>query len=220
MAAASAVPAKAVLVDYTVTFSGTTQAATGTGTLVLDLPSFPDPTIPYTNLPNPIFSSLTASFGTLTFNLTNSNIAFGGVQGHQPVDATIEPSVDCRHPIDQRSPEGRTVPRALQRGRQCRHLHDRDGQHGRCCPGDIYVERPIHRRGSRTLHLGNDDTGFCRNWLCGISAAQQPRAAQRVSANLGQSRARPPRGGLLSRSPPVTRSLAPQRFRPRVGAVS
>jgi PEP-CTERM motif len=84
IAGASVAPAKAVLVDYTVTFSGSTPAAFGSGTLVLDLPTFPDPSIPYTNLPNSIFSSLSATIGSLVFNLTNSNIAFGGVQGVNP----------------------------------------------------------------------------------------------------------------------------------------
>jgi hypothetical protein len=32
-------------------------------------------------LPNPIFVSLTATIGASSFSLTNTNIAFGGVQG-------------------------------------------------------------------------------------------------------------------------------------------
>jgi hypothetical protein len=84
IAGASVAPAKAVLVDYTVTFSGSTPAASGSGTLILDLPTFPDSSIPYTNLPNSIFSSLSATIGSLDFDLGNSNIAFGGVQGVNP----------------------------------------------------------------------------------------------------------------------------------------
>ena len=37
--------------------------------------------IPWTNLPNSIFSSLSATFGALNFELTSSNIAYGGVAG-------------------------------------------------------------------------------------------------------------------------------------------
>ena len=84
IAGAFVAPAKAVLVDYTITFNGSTPAAIGTGTLVLNLPTFPDPSIPYTGLPNSIFSSLSATIGSLVFNLTNSNIAFGSVQGVNP----------------------------------------------------------------------------------------------------------------------------------------
>lgn len=80
---ASAVPAKAVLVDYNITFSTRTGPA-GSGILVLDLPAFPTASIPWTNLPNPIFSSLSATFGALHFELTNSNIAYGGVAGANP----------------------------------------------------------------------------------------------------------------------------------------
>jgi hypothetical protein len=75
---ASTVPEKAVLVDYTITFSG---GASGAGILVLDLPALPTSSIPWTGLPNPIFSSLSATFGALHFELTNSNVAFGAVQG-------------------------------------------------------------------------------------------------------------------------------------------
>ena len=72
-----------VLVSYTLTFTGSNSNDMGSGTLVLSLPTFPDNNaISYTNLPNSIFSSLTATIGTLpTFTLTDSNIAFGGVQG-------------------------------------------------------------------------------------------------------------------------------------------
>ncbi len=80
--ATSTVPAKAVLVDYGVTFINWSGTSVGTGVLVLDLPSFPTTgPINWTSLPNPIFSSLSATFGTLNFELTNSNIAFGGLQG-------------------------------------------------------------------------------------------------------------------------------------------
>lgn len=75
---ASVVPAKAVLVDYDIVFSG---GASGSGVLVLDLPSLPTASIPWTGLPGPIFSSLSATFGALHFELTNSNIAWGSVQG-------------------------------------------------------------------------------------------------------------------------------------------
>jgi len=75
---ASAVPAKAVLVDYNITFSG---GASGSGILVLDLPALPTISIPWTPLPGPIFSSLSATFGALHFELTNSNIDYGQVQG-------------------------------------------------------------------------------------------------------------------------------------------
>jgi hypothetical protein len=77
-------PAQAsVLVSYNLTFTGSSPSDQGSGTLVLSLPSFPDNnTINFTSLPNSIFSSLTATIGTLpTFNLTDANIAFGGVQG-------------------------------------------------------------------------------------------------------------------------------------------
>jgi len=76
-----AVPAKAVLVDYKIAFSDASGSPTGSGTLVLDLPTFTTAIIPLTNLPNSIFSSLNASFGALDFELTNSNIAFGGLAG-------------------------------------------------------------------------------------------------------------------------------------------
>src|SRR6476661_2949002 len=78
---ASAVPAKAVLVDYKIAFSDASGSPTGSGILVLDLPTFTTAVIPWTNLPNSIFSSLNATFGTLHFELTNSNIAYGGVTG-------------------------------------------------------------------------------------------------------------------------------------------
>jgi PEP-CTERM motif len=74
-------PARAVVVDYAVTFSGASSADDGSGTLVLNLPSLPDASIPFTSLPSPIFSSLTATIGGVSFTLTDSNIAFGGVQG-------------------------------------------------------------------------------------------------------------------------------------------
>jgi hypothetical protein len=74
VAGASAVPAKAVLVDYNITFSNWSGNTTGTGILVLDLPSLPTVSIPTTSLPGPIFSSLSATFGALHFELTNSNI--------------------------------------------------------------------------------------------------------------------------------------------------
>ena len=50
-------PAHAVLVDYTLTFTGLNAAADdGSGTLVLNLPSLPDNnSLGYTNLPNSIF---------------------------------------------------------------------------------------------------------------------------------------------------------------------
>jgi hypothetical protein len=85
-------PAKAsVLVSYTLTFTGANANDDGTGMLVLSLPSFPDNnTIGFTNLPSSIFSSLTAMIGTLpTFTLTNSNIAFGGVQGTSSLSIDI-----------------------------------------------------------------------------------------------------------------------------------
>ncbi|MGA8807478.1 MAG: PEP-CTERM sorting domain-containing protein [Thermoanaerobaculia bacterium] len=78
-----AVPAKAVLVDYKIAFSDAIGNSTGSGILVLDLPTFTTAVIPWTNLPNSIFSSLSATFGTLHFDLTNSNIAFGSVAGVQ-----------------------------------------------------------------------------------------------------------------------------------------
>lgn len=71
-----------VLVDYNLSFTGAAPADIGSGTLVLSLPSFPDNNpIAFTNLPNPIFVSLTATIGASSFSLTNTNIAFGGVQG-------------------------------------------------------------------------------------------------------------------------------------------
>ena len=77
----SAVPAKAVLVDYKIAFSDASGNSTGSGILVLDLPTVTTAFIPWTNLPNSIFSSLSATFGALHFELTNSNIAYGGVAG-------------------------------------------------------------------------------------------------------------------------------------------
>jgi hypothetical protein len=78
----SVVPAKAVLVDYGVTFSSWSGSPVGSGILVLDLPAFPTTAaINWTSLPNPIFSSLSATFGALHFEITGSNVAFGGVNG-------------------------------------------------------------------------------------------------------------------------------------------
>jgi hypothetical protein len=77
----SAVPAKAVLVDYKIAFSDASGNSTGSGILVLDLPTVTTAFIPWTDLPNSIFSSLSATFGALHFELTNSNIAYGGLAG-------------------------------------------------------------------------------------------------------------------------------------------
>ena len=77
----SAVPAKSALVDYKIAFNDASGNPTGSGILVLDLPTVTTAFIPWTNLPNSIFSSLSATFGTLHFELTNSNIAYGGVTG-------------------------------------------------------------------------------------------------------------------------------------------
>jgi hypothetical protein len=76
-------PAHAVLVDYTLTFTGSASADDGTGTLVLNLPSFPDNNaISYTGLPNSVFQSLTVNIGSNpTIILTDSNISGGGIQG-------------------------------------------------------------------------------------------------------------------------------------------
>jgi hypothetical protein len=76
-------PARAtVVIDYALTFTGSSLADDGTGTLVSNLPSLPDNNpINFTSLPNSIFSSLTATIGNSSFTLTNANIAFGGVQG-------------------------------------------------------------------------------------------------------------------------------------------
>src|SRR3954463_12686629 len=82
LSGASVAPAKAVLVDYGVPFSSWSGTPVGSGILVLDLPAFPTTApINWTSLPNPIFSSLSATFGALHFELTNSNVAFGGVNG-------------------------------------------------------------------------------------------------------------------------------------------
>jgi hypothetical protein len=81
VAGVSAMPAKAVLVDYKIAFSDANGSSTGSGILVLDLPTVTTAVIPWTNLPNSIFSSLNATFGALHFKLTSSNIAFGGVAG-------------------------------------------------------------------------------------------------------------------------------------------
>jgi hypothetical protein len=73
------VPARAtIVVDYALTFTGSSLAEDGTGTLVLNLPD--NNPISFTSLPNSIFSSLTATIGNASFTLTNANI-FGGVQG-------------------------------------------------------------------------------------------------------------------------------------------
>ena len=81
VASVSAVPAKAILVDYKISFSDASGSSTGSGILVLDLPTVKTAFIPWTNLPNSIFSNLNATFGTLHFELTNSNIAYGSVAG-------------------------------------------------------------------------------------------------------------------------------------------
>jgi hypothetical protein len=75
-------PARAtVVVDYALTFTGSSLADDGTGTLVLNLQSLPDNNaINFTSLQNSIFSS-TATIGNASFTLTNANIAFGGIQG-------------------------------------------------------------------------------------------------------------------------------------------
>ena len=77
------VPARATfVVDYALTYTGSSLADDGPGTLLLNLPSLPDNNpISFTSLPNSIFSSLTAPIGNAGFTLTNANIAFGGVQG-------------------------------------------------------------------------------------------------------------------------------------------
>jgi hypothetical protein len=77
----SAVPAKSALVDYKIAFSDASGSSTGSGILVLDLPTVTTAFIPWTSFPNSIFSSLSATFGTLHFELTNSNIAYGSVAG-------------------------------------------------------------------------------------------------------------------------------------------
>jgi PEP-CTERM motif len=77
----SAVPAKSALVDYKIAFNDASGNPTGSGILVLDLPTVTTAFIPRTSFPNSIFSSLSATFGTLHFELTNSNIAYGGVTG-------------------------------------------------------------------------------------------------------------------------------------------
>ena len=76
-------PAQAsVLVSYTLTFTGSSPSDQGSGTLVLNLPSFPDnQTINFTSLPNSIFSSFSGTIGGVSFNLTDLNISGGGVQG-------------------------------------------------------------------------------------------------------------------------------------------
>jgi PEP-CTERM motif len=71
-----------VLVSYTLTFTGSSPSDQGSGTLVLNLPSFPDnQTISFTSLPNSIFSSFSGTIGGVSFNLTDLNISGGGVQG-------------------------------------------------------------------------------------------------------------------------------------------
>ena len=81
MACGFSAPAHAVLVDYTLTFTGSSPADIGTGTLVLDLPAFPDNNSLVFKLPNSDFS-LTATIGSFpTFTLTGANISFGFVQG-------------------------------------------------------------------------------------------------------------------------------------------
>jgi hypothetical protein len=102
---ASGLPAPAgasVLVDYNLTFTGPVAADVGTGILALNLPSLPDNNqINFTNLPNSIFSSLTATIGSLSFTLTNANIAFGGIQGTNgsSIDISVTESTAVGDPI-------------------------------------------------------------------------------------------------------------------------
>lgn len=85
-------PARAVVVDYTLTFTGASAADDGSGTLVLNLPSFPDNS-PFNNssLPNTFFSSLTVNIGsTPQITLTNSSTSISSVT----VQGTSSSSID------------------------------------------------------------------------------------------------------------------------------
>src|ERR1700691_1332586 len=94
-------PAHAVLVDYTLTFTGSAPADDGTGTLILNLPSFPDNNaISYTGLPNSIFQSLTVNIGSNpTITLTDSNITGGGIQGNSSSSIDVALTASNTDPI-------------------------------------------------------------------------------------------------------------------------
>jgi hypothetical protein len=82
---ASSPASASVLVDYTLTFTGAVAADDGTGTLVLNLPSFPDSTsFNVSGVPNSLFSSLTVNIGStpqITFSNTSTSLGSMTVQG-------------------------------------------------------------------------------------------------------------------------------------------